>query len=83
MKKLIVNLMGDKIYLADVEQSDKRSGLFEITDKEDFTEQAISAVFEWFMANYRLNMPTDSYEVRYKNYPYVLRMVRDEGERYE
>ena len=44
--------------------------------KHDVTDEAIKAVFEWFMNNHIENEPNEAYEVRFEGCPYVLRMVK-------
>lgn len=45
--------------------------------KEDVTDDAIKAVFEWFIGNMKGN---DEYMITFKNTPYELVMIRKEVE---
>ena len=45
-------------------------------EKQDYTDEAIRAVFEWFMNNHKQNEPAEAWEVEYADCPYVLRMVK-------
>ena len=48
-----------------------------IGKKQDITDDAIKAVFEWFINNHKENEPTEAYEIRFTNCPYVLTMTRE------
>lgn len=77
MKKLMVSTLTNKIYLTSVKEDKKHKGLYIAQgEKQDFTDEAIRAVFEWFMYNHEQNEPAEAWEVEYKNCPYVLRMVK-------
>ena len=55
-----------------------KNGVFEwVGEKHDITDDAIRAVFEWFMNNYKNNEQNKAYEIRYTNCPYVLTMTLD------
>ena len=45
--------------------------------KHEVADEAIRAVFEWFMYQYTENEPSVAYEVRYTNCPYVLTMTKE------
>jgi len=47
--------------------------------KIDMTDEAIAAVFEWFMNNHKENEPSKAYEIRFNNCPYVLTMTREDN----
>lgn len=47
-----------------------------IGKKEDITDEAIRAVFDWFMNNFKENEPNEAFEVKFNNCPYVLMMVK-------
>lgn len=47
-----------------------------IGKKEDVTDEAIKAVFEWFVSNHKANEPHEGFEVKYPNCPYVLTMAK-------
>ena len=42
------------------------------------TDDAIKAVFQWFVNNYNENEPNEAFEVTFPSSPYVLRMIRKE-----
>lgn len=46
--------------------------------KEDVTDIAIKAVFEWFMHKHKAECPDGIYEIRFPGVPYVLSMKREE-----
>jgi len=46
--------------------------------KTDVTDEAIRAVFEWFMYQHRANEPSEAFEVKFPNSGYVLTMTKDE-----
>lgn len=76
MKKLLVSEVTNTIYLGNAK--DLGNGNYEMTGKkEDFTDEAIAAVFDWFMRNLKKNEPNNAYEIRYEGLPYVLRMVKE------
>lgn len=57
---------------------DKVNGISEwIGKKEDVTDEAIKAVFEWFMNNFKENEPSEAFEVKFTNCPYVLTMTKN------
>ena len=77
MKRLMVSPLTNKIYLLSVKEDKKRPGLFIAQgEKQDYTEEAIMAVFEWFMNNHKENEPAEAWEVEYDGCPYVLRMIK-------
>jgi hypothetical protein len=84
MKKLLVSDITKTIYLANAKPLKNNPKVFEtIGEKQDFTDEAIRAVFEWFMANFKENEPNEAFEVKFRNCPYVLRMIKQnesEGE---
>lgn len=81
MKRLMNSILSNKIYLTAVKDVKDRPGLF-VTQgkKEDYTDEAMRAVFEWFMNNFKRNEPNEAYEVRYPDLPYVLRMTKEDKE---
>lgn len=79
MKKLLVSDITKTIYLANAKPLKNNPKVFEtIGEKQDFTDEAIRAVFEWFMANFQENEPNEAFEVKFKNCPYILRMIKRE-----
>ena len=81
MKRLMNSTLSNKIYLTAVKELKGRPGLFVAQGKKgDYTNEAIRAVFEWFMNNFKRNEPSEAYEVRYPKYPYVLRMTKEDKE---
>ena len=46
--------------------------------REDVTDEAIKAVFEWFMHKLEECPANSAYQIRFPNLPYVLEM-REEG----
>ena len=51
-----------------------------VGQKHDVTDEAIRAVFEWFMNNHKENEPNEAFEIRFTNCPYVLRMTKEPEE---
>jgi len=77
MKKLLVSEVTNTIYIGNAK--DLGNGNWEmIGKKEDFTDEAIAAVFDWFMRNFKKNEPNNAYEIRYEGLSYVLRMVKED-----
>lgn len=75
MKRLMVSAIGNRIYLTNVRQDKKKPSLFIATgEKQDYTDEAIRAVFEWFMNNCK---DDNAYEIRYNGVPYVLSMKQE------
>lgn len=48
--------------------------------KEDVTDIAIRAVFEWFMQKVKNECPNGAYQIRFPSVPYVLEMRKEESE---
>lgn len=46
--------------------------------REDVTDIAIKAVFEWFVHKVENECPDGAYQIRFPNVPYVLEMRKDE-----
>lgn len=77
-KTLVVDLT-NTIYLAEVVPTKNDPNILTLTgDKEDMTNQALAAVFQWFINNYKENEPNEAFEVRFPNKPYVLKMVKED-----
>ena len=82
MKKLLVSDITNTIYLANAKPMKDHPNLFQtVGEKQDFTNEAIRAVFEWFMKNFEENEPNEAFEVTFGDCPYVLRMVKREERR--
>lgn len=78
-KKMMVSDITHTIYYGKVKEVEK--GVYESVGKrEDVTEEAIRAVFEWFMKNFQDNEPNEAYEVKFQGVPYVLRMTKNTDE---
>ena len=45
--------------------------------REDVTDEAIKAVFEWFMHKHKAECPDGAYEIHFPGVPYVLSMRKD------
>lgn len=76
-KKLLVSDISNTIYLATAKQDKNNPNLFiAIGEKQDFTDEAIKAVFQWFMNNHKDNEPNEAFEVTFKSSPYILRMIK-------
>ena len=45
--------------------------------REDVTDMAIKAVFEWFMHKHEKNCPDGEYQIRFPGIPYVLSMRKE------
>lgn len=48
--------------------------------KEDVTDMAIKAVFEWFTHKLDNECPDGAYQIRFPNVPYVLEMRKEKSE---
>lgn len=46
--------------------------------KENVTDMAIKAVFEWFMHKHEQGCPDGDYQIRFPGIPYVLTMKKEE-----
>lgn len=71
-KAMGVSPITDTIYYGNV-KNDKLVG-----KKEDVTDMAIEAVFEWFMHKHEQNCPDGEYQIRFQGIPYVLTMKKEE-----
>lgn len=77
MKKLLVSEITKTIYLANAKPIKNLPKLFEtVGEKQDFTDEAIRAVFEWFMINFQENEPNEAFEVKFGECPYILQMIK-------
>lgn len=45
--------------------------------REDVTDMAIKAVFEWFMHKMENECPDGAYQIRFPSLPYVLEMRKE------
>lgn len=83
-KKLMVSPITNTIYLTNVKPVGDKPGLFETKgEKQDYTDEAIRAVFQWFMNNCEKDSGNTGYEIRFENCPYVLRMTKEQPENEE
>ena len=48
-----------------------------VGEKQDITDEAIRAVFDWFINNFKANEPNEAFEVKFTNCPYRLMMTRE------
>lgn len=48
--------------------------------KEDVTDMAIKAVFEWFIHKVEYECPNGAYQIRFPDLPYVLEMRKEDKE---
>lgn len=77
-KRLMVSGLTNKIYLTSVRQDKKNPNLYIATgEKQDYTDEAIKAVFEWFINNFKQNEDNEAFEIRFPNCPYVLAMTKE------
>lgn len=75
-KKMMVSDITHTIYYGKVKEVE--NGVFKsVGSREDVTDEAIRAVFEWFMKNIQDNELAEAYEVKFKGIPYVLRMTKE------
>lgn len=49
-----------------------------VGNKEDVTDMAIRAVFEWFMHKTQHEAEDNAYQIRFPNVPYVLEMRKEQ-----
>ena len=79
MKKFVISALGHRIYYATVRED--KPGFYVCTGKkEDFTEECLAIVFEWFAQNME---GKQEYSIRYpgtKLEEFKLKMVRVQGE---
>lgn len=47
-----------------------------IGKKEDITNEAIRAVFGWFINNYEEKEPCEEFELKFENCPYILSLKK-------
>lgn len=79
MKKLLVSDITKTIYLANAKPLKGCPDCWEVVgEKQNFTNEAIRAVFEWFMKNFQENEPNEAFEVKFGNCPYILQMIKRE-----
>lgn len=72
-KVMGVSPISDIIYYGNV-----KNGMWQ-GKKEDVTDEAIKAVFEWFMHKVdNLEDDKNCFEIRFGDLPYVLRMKKEE-----
>ena len=73
----MVSALSNRIYLTNVRQDKKNPSLFIATgEKQDYTDEAIRAVFEWFMNNCKDDNAYE-YKIRYNGVPYALSMKQE------
>lgn len=76
MKKILISPLTGRIHYATVRQLSDNS--FQRTGKsEDITDDAVAAVFEWFMYQIKQTENANAYIIRYKGIPYVLEMRKE------
>lgn len=75
-KRMMVTDITHTIYYGNVKDMGNKT-YQQIGKREDVTDEAIRAVFEWFMKNFQDNEPNEVFEVRYKDIPYVLSMTKE------
>lgn len=84
MKKLLVSDITKNIYLTNAKPLKGLPNMWEaVGEKQDFTDEAIRAVFEWFMKNFQENEPSEAFEVKFRNCPYILQMIKRESKESE
>lgn len=78
IRKLLCTPFSKKILLGYAE--DCGSFTYQNPEKcQDVTDEAVRAVFEWFVANYEdseIVLNHNGFEVTFQNSPYVLRMTK-------
>lgn len=80
MKKLVTTMVGNRIQYANVSE---KTGMITGNKREDVTDNAVAAVFSWFIGNMTTfkdgeKIENVEYSISYKGLPYVLKMVRKE-----
>lgn len=79
MKKLLISPLTGRIHYATVKELS--NGNYKLTGKrEDLTDEAIAAVFEWFL-NHLKEEGGEVYSIRYEGVPYVLEMRKVENDK--
>jgi len=58
-------------------KSGSKNTMIWIGNPDDVTDEAIRAVFDWFVFQYTENEPNIAYQVRYTNCNYVLTMTKE------
>ena len=72
-KTMGTSLLTDTIYYGTVKDG-------KLVGREDVTDMAIKAVFEWFMHKFESECTeSGAYEIRFPGVPYVLGMRKDGG----
>ncbi len=84
MKKLLASDISNTIYLTNAKQDKNNPNLWISSgEKQDYTGEAISAVFQWFVHNMTefkdgKTVANEEYSITYESQPYTLKMVRKE-----
>ncbi len=72
VKTMGVSQLTDTIYYGTVKNN------MWVGKKENVTDMAIKAVFEWFMHKHKKECPDGVYEIRFPGVPYVLSIRKEE-----
>lgn len=75
MKKLVVSDLTDKIYLCNTKPVKDNDKIIEVVgEKQDYTDEAIGAVYQWFL-NHCRNEESGMYQIRYGDKPWLTMMM--------
>lgn len=78
MKKLVVSDITDNIYLCKTKPVKDHDGLIEVVgEKEDYTDEAIRAVYRWFLNHCRAE-ESGMYQIRYGDKPWLTMQIEKE-----
>ena len=80
-KRLMLSNLTNKIVLTKVRQDKNNPYLYIATgEKQDYTDEAIRAVFQWFINNFEMKKDNVAFEIRFPDCPYVLAMTKERKE---
>ena len=80
MKKLLVSDITNTIYLANAKPVKDHPGLLEtVGEKQDYTDAAIAAVYQWFL-NHCKAEESGMYQIRFPSKPWLTMNLNEERE---
>jgi hypothetical protein len=75
MKKLVVSPITNTIYLTNVKEH-KDGWLESIGEKQDYTQEAVRAVYEWFL-NQAKESEDKMFQIKYGDRPWLAMQVAE------
>ncbi len=77
MKKLVVSELTDNIYLCNTKPVKDNDKIVEVVgEKQDYTDEAIQAVYQWFLNHCRTE-ESGMYQIRYGDKPWLTMNLSD------